>query len=120
VLRPFVLLIAFQFVGEALARLGGVPVPGPVIGLALLAVAATATPALFAEVEGTADLILRHLSLLFVPAGVGVLQHLDLFRRELLPLAAVLVLSTVATLLVTALVFALLSRGHADEGSPRP
>ena len=105
-LRPFVLLVLLQFVGEALARLGGVPVPGPVIGLALLMLMAVAVPWVFREVEETADTILRHLSLLFVPAGIGVLGHLDLLRRELLPIAAVLILSTVATLLATAVTFA--------------
>ena len=120
-LRPFVLLILLQFAGEALARLGGVPVPGPVIGLALLAVIAIAVPRVFSEVEGTADTILRHLSLLFVPAGIGVLGHLDLLRRELLPIAAVLILSTLATLLATAVTFALLARRQdAKRGSAEP
>lgn len=120
-LRPFVLLVLLQFVGEALARLGGVPVPGPVIGLALLMLMAVAVPWVFREVEETADTILRHLSLLFVPAGIGVLGHLDLLRRELLPIAAVLILSTVATLLATAVTFALLARRQdAARGSAEP
>ncbi|KAA2237776.1 CidA/LrgA family protein [Salinarimonas soli] len=115
-LRPLVLLILLQFIGEALARLGGIPIPGPVIGLALLALAAGMVPRLFSEVEATADTILRHLSLLFVPAGVGVLQHLGLIRREALPIVAVLLLSTLLTLLATALTFAWLAR---DEDAPR-
>ena len=66
-LHPFVLLVLLQFVGEALARLGGVPVPGPVIGLALLMLMAVAVPWVFREVEETADTILRHLSLRTAP-----------------------------------------------------
>ena len=116
-LRPLVLLIAFQFAGEAAARLGGLPVPGPVLGLALLAVATAVLPRLYAEVEPFADLVLRHLSLLFVPAGVGMVQHLGLLRRELLPILGVLVLSTAVTLAVTALTFQALARGR-DGGRP--
>jgi putative effector of murein hydrolase LrgA (UPF0299 family) len=110
-LRAFVLIVLIQFGGEAVARLTGLPIPGPVLGLAFLALAATAWPRLFETVEATADHLLRHLSLLFVPAGVGVLQHLGLLGREWLPLVGVLVFGTLITLVVTALVFVVASRG---------
>ena len=115
-LRAFVVIVCFQFAGEALSRLAGLPVPGPVVGLALLVLAALAWPALQREVEGVADLLLRHLSLLFVPAGVGVLQYLDLLRREWLPLLAVVVISTALTLAVSALAFTAMARrgGRGD------
>jgi holin-like protein len=110
VLRAFVVIVCFQFAGEALSRFAGLPVPGPVVGLALLVLAALAWPALQREVEEVADLLLRHLSLLFVPAGVGVLQYLDLLRREWLPLLAVVVVSTALTLAVSALAFTAMAR----------
>lgn len=109
-LRAFVVIVCFQFAGEALSRLGGLPVPGPVVGLTLLVAAAVAWPGLQREVEEVADTLLRHLSLLFVPAGVGVLQYLDLLRREWLPLLAVVVLSTALTLAVSALAFAAMAK----------
>ncbi len=116
-LRAFVVIVCFQFAGEALARFAGLPVPGPVVGLALLVLAALAWPALGREVEEVADLLLRHLSLLFVPAGVGVLQYLDLLRREWLPLLAVIVVSTALTLAVSALAFTAMARrrGHGGD-----
>jgi len=116
-LRAFVVVVCFQFAGEALSRLAGLPVPGPVVGLALLVLAALAWPALGREVEEVADTLLRHLSLLFVPAGVGVLQHLDLLRREWLPLLAVVVLSTALTLAVSALAFAAMAKRGGGEGT---
>lgn len=114
-LRAFVVIVCFQFAGEALSRLGGLPVPGPVVGLALLVASALALPGLRREVEEVADTLLRHLSLLFVPAGVGALQHLDLLRREWLPLLAVVVVSTALTLAVSALAFAAMAR-RGDDG----
>ncbi|GGK39263.1 CidA/LrgA family protein [Salinarimonas ramus] len=116
-LHGFVLIVVFQYAGEAAARLAGLPTPGPVVGLAALALLAVAWPALYRVAEPTADALLRHLSLLFIPAGVGVLQHLDLLRAELAGLLAVLVLSTLITMGVTALVFALLAR-PAGESAP--
>jgi holin-like protein len=116
VLRAFVVIVCFQFAGEALSRFAGLPVPGPVVGLALLVLAALAWPALQREVEEVADLLLRHLSLLFVPAGVGVLQYLDLLRREWLPLLAVIVISTALTLAVSALAFAAMAKRGGRGG----
>ena len=114
-LQGFVLVVVFQYAGEAAARLLGLPTPGPVVGLAALAVLAILWPALYRTAEPTADALLRHLSLLFVPAGVGVLQYLDLLRAELVPLLAVLVLSTLVTMVVTALVFAALAKPMAQD-----
>ncbi len=113
-LHGFVLIVVFQYAGEAAARLSGLPTPGPVVGLAALALVAIAWPAVFRIAEPTADALLRHLSLLFIPAGVGVLQYLDLLRAEIAPLAAVLVLSTLITMGVTAFVFALLARPSTE------
>jgi Na+/proline symporter len=60
------------------------------------------------------DAILRHLSLLFVPAGVGLIAFGDRLAREGLQIVIVLVLSTAITMTVTALVFRALTRD--DEG----
>jgi holin-like protein len=62
------------------------------------------------EIGATADTLLKHLSLLFVPAGVGVVQHLSLLGHEGLRLILVVVLATVITLVVTALTFEYLAR----------
>lgn len=116
-LRAFVVIVCFQFAGEALSRLAGLPVPGPVVGLALLVITALAWPALQREVEEVANLLLRHLSLLFVPAGVGVLQYVDLLRREWLPLLAVVVVSTALTLAVSAIAFTAMTKRGGGKGT---
>jgi putative effector of murein hydrolase LrgA (UPF0299 family) len=61
-------------------------------------------------VENAARGLLAHLSLLFVPAGVGVVQKLDLIAAHGVAIMAVLALSVVATLLVTVATFLLASR----------
>ena len=70
-LEGLTILIVLQLAGEILAGLTRAPVPGPVIGLALLVGYALWRGALPKAVEEAGDGILRHLSLLFVPAGVG-------------------------------------------------
>jgi holin-like protein len=118
-IRGFFILLVFQLVGEVLARGLARPAPGPVIGLALL-VAALALygrsrpfdeEALAAsDLEQASRGLLAALPLLFVPAGVGVIQYLGLLRDQGVALAAALVVSTVATLIATVGVFLLVKR----------
>ena len=102
-LTGLTLLLALQTGGELLARAFALPIPGPVIGLLLLLVALRAH-FVRARVAAVADFLLTHLSLLFVPVGVGVIVHLDLLGRHGLRLGVVIVVSTAVGLAVTALV----------------
>jgi holin-like protein len=95
-------LLALQSVGEAMARLLQLPFPGPVVGMMLLLLALRWSP-VRDSVAGVAEFLLAHLSLLFVPVGVGVMTHLDLLGRYGLRLLLVIVLSTWVGLAVTAL-----------------
>ncbi len=115
------LLLACQLVGEVLARALGLPVPGPVIGLGLLfaGLALRRRPAPAAVDEG-ADTLLRHLSLLFVPAGVGVVQYLPLLADQWLAVVASVVGSAVAAIAVTGLVLQLLTRSSSRTDQPEP
>ena len=111
-------LLVFQLVGEALNKALQLPVPGPVLGLILLLFCLRLLPSLRLQIGQSADAILAHLSLLFIPAGVGVI----LYFRELLAsgwaLIAVLLVSTWVGLAVTALVAqALIKRSKSASGS---
>lgn len=96
-------LLTFQLAGEAATQLLKLPVPGPVIGMMMLAVALMTWPALAEQLRGMVDGLLGNLGLLFVPAGVGVSLHLHLLEREWLPITAALLVSTVAGIVVTGL-----------------
>ena len=115
-LGALTILLVFQLIGEVLAQLFALPIPGPVIGMALLFVALALRGGPSAELRDTAQNLLQHLSLLFVPAGVGVMLHFHRIGDEWLPLTAALVGSTLLTIAVTALVLrALMRRAGAPE-----
>ncbi len=101
-LRGMVWLLVFQSVGELLARGLALPLPGPVIGMVLLLLALR-WPAVQKPVEECAGFLLSHLSLLFVPVGVGVMTHLSLVSQYGARMLAVVVLSTLCGLAVSAL-----------------
>ncbi len=97
-------LLVFQTIGEVLSFALKLPVPGPVIGMALLVLWLRVRPQAYARLRETSVGLLKHLSLLFVPAGVGVMLHAARLADEWLPIAAALVLSTALAIAVTALV----------------
>ncbi|MCS0589191.1 CidA/LrgA family protein [Massilia norwichensis] len=103
-LQAFAVLLVFQCLGEGLVFLFGWPVPGPVTGMLLLLAALVAVPRLQDVVESGASELLRHLSLLFVPAGVGIVVAASSGSGQWLAIAASVVASTLVTLAVTALV----------------
>ena len=119
-LEALTLILICQLVGEASVLFTGLPVPGPVLGMLLLLAWLFLRGGVPESVGRTADTLLAHLSLLFVPAGVGVLVHWERIRGQWAAIAAVLVLSTLVTLAVTAATMAAMSRlagrGEADGG----
>jgi holin-like protein len=113
-LAAITLLLVYQLIGEVIALVFALPIPGPVIGFAALFLTLVARGAVSEELRETANGLLAHLSLLFVPAGVGVMAHLSRLRDEWLPISVALVGSTAITIAVTALVMrGLLRRKHA-------
>jgi holin-like protein len=113
------LILLCQLAGEVIVRGLGLPMPGPVLGLLLLLLLLLARdrlnllargPLQRDGVESASRGLLANLSLLFVPAGVGVVQKLDLVAAHGIAVAAVLVVSVVVTLLVTVATFLVASR----------
>jgi len=98
------LLLVYQLVGELLVRALVLPVPGPVIGMGLLFLTLLARGSVSDELRTGSTDLLQHLSLLFVPAGAGVMLHVHRVASEWLPITVALVFSTLAGLAVTALV----------------
>ena len=109
-------LLVFQLAGEVAARGLNLPVPGPVLGMLFLFIALVLRGGPGHELQATGSTLLQHLSLLFVPAGVGIMVHLHRVADDWLPLLLSLLISTAATLVVTALTMKLCMRGQAAQG----
>lgn len=118
-LGALTVLLVFQLIGEVIVQLAGLPIPGPVIGLLLLFLALCVRGGLAAPLRDTANGILQHLSLLFVPAGVGVMVHFARVSGEWLPILTAVLASTALAIAVSALVMRALMRGASDDGEER-
>ena len=113
-LRGITWLLLLQSMGEVISRGLHLPLPGPVVGMLLLLLALR-WPIVHNSVRVVAEFLLQHLSLLFVPVGVGVMTHLDVLGQYGVRIAIVIVLSTWISLAVTALVMRALMRVDGDD-----
>jgi putative effector of murein hydrolase LrgA (UPF0299 family) len=110
------LILCCQLAGELIVVAAGIPVPGPVVGMAILFVGLLVAGGIPAGLATVADALLSHLSLLFVPAGVGVIVHFALIGTDALPISVALVVSTLLTIAVTAWCMVFFTRGERERG----
>ncbi|WP_293646106.1 CidA/LrgA family protein [Thiolapillus sp.] len=103
-LNGMTLLLIYQLVGEIGVHMLQWPVPGPVLGMVLLFLTLLLRKGIPASIDSSSHVLLNHLSLLFVPAGVGMMVYLERLKQEWLPIVAALFLGTLITLSVSALV----------------
>lgn len=110
-------ILLCQLLGEVVTRGLGWPLPGPVLGMLLLLVflmprdrIRTKVPEFGRSLDTTGKGLLAHLSLLFIPASVGVVQRLDVLAEYGIGLVVALVVSTLVTLVVTVVTFVVVSR----------
>ena len=94
----FALLLVCQLAGEVFVVATGVPLPGPVVGMVILFIGLSLRGEIPTRLERLGQGLLSNLSLLFVPAGVGVMIHAELVGAEIIPIAVSLLLSTLLTI----------------------
>lgn len=110
------LILACQIAGEVVAKVARIPVPGPVIGMVILFCGLLLRRGMPEGLEASGGFLLRILPLLFVPAGVGIVTHLDVLTRSWAAFAGAVVVGTAATIAVTGLVMQFAMRRSARGG----
>jgi holin-like protein len=114
-LSALTLLLLLQLIGEIFVQFFALPVPGPVIGLVLLFAALVVRGRLGDDLRSTANNLLQHLSLLFVPAGAGVMIYASRVADEWLALSVALVGSTLLSMAATALSLKFFLRHRSEQ-----
>ena len=114
-LEYFTLILVCELIGELAVTTIGAPFPGPVVGMVLLFVFLLFNGEVPKQLGNVSNALLNNLSLLFVPAGVGVMAHVNLLGADLWPLSVAMVASTLLTVAVTALVMVFLNKYTAKN-----
>lgn len=109
-LENLTIILLCQLIGEVITRMGKLPIPGPVLGMVILFGGLMIRNKMPQELESVGGFLLRYLSLLFVPAGVGVITNLDLLVKSWAPIAGAIIIGTMVTIAVTGLVMQYLNR----------
>ena len=109
-LNGITILLMYQLVGEVTSKLLQLPIPGPVVGMTLLFLTLLCLRQVPIALDSTSTSLLNHLSLLFIPAGVGVMVHFELLSAEWMPITIALILSTLLTITGTAAIMAIADR----------
>ncbi len=112
------IILLCQLAGEAISHALSLPIPGPVLGMVFmmlfLALKENMTPFssghAFYSAENTGKYILANMSILFVPASVGIIDKFDILAQYSGTLAVALVASTLLALIASAYTFMLVAR----------
>jgi holin-like protein len=118
-------LIGCQLIGELIRDACHLPIPGPVLGMFLLAAALVfhdrrrkpGADDARASLEQAAETLIAHMGLFFVPAGVGIIAEAGLLRQEWLPIVAALFGSTLLSIAVTGMVMQRVTRSSEQQGA---
>jgi len=100
--RGLAVIFGFYALGEMVSSGLHLPVPGSVLGMLFLLFALLSGAVKLEWVENEAEFLVKNMSVLFIPPGVGIILYLGLIRAQILPISLALVLSFVITLFVTA------------------
>ncbi len=116
-LQALTAILLCQLAGETISAASGLPLPGPVIGMVILFAVLVIRKGVPKDVGAVGEALLGNLSLLFVPAGVGIMKHAARLEDEAAAVVAALVGSTLVTIAVTALVMNRLGPGRIERRS---
>ena len=109
-IASFALILGFQVIGEALSLFFSLPVPGPVLGMVLMLFAFFLKDNLVDSIRPTAGVLLANMSLLFVPAGVGIMRHGERFMNEGIGIVVTILASTLIAMAVSGYVILLVQK----------
>jgi len=101
-LKGIITLLIFQFLGECIAKLFELLVPGPVIGMVLMLIFLMIRKSSFPSLDSAVFLHLRYLPLLFIPAAMGIITQFDVITKEFWAIFTALVFGTLIALAFSA------------------
>lgn len=113
-LKEFVILCACLFAGSILKSLIALPIPETIYGMAILFILFVTRALKTDNVRRASNVILDNMAFLFVPVGVGILEHFDLFKENFLAMFIITTVSTVIAMAVTMLVVTFIQKRRTN------
>jgi holin-like protein len=119
-IKQFCIIIGITFLGEVLKVLLPFPIPASIYGLLLMFGALCSGIMKLEQVEDTADFLVGIMPVLFIPAGVGLMKEWEILSQVWLPLAVIIVVSTITVMVVTGCVAqGIIQREKGEKGNQK-
>ncbi|MDP4146128.1 MAG: CidA/LrgA family protein [Bacillota bacterium] len=109
-LRQLMIILIVYFIGIALQLMFNLPIPGTVIGLILLFLALYFGIVKVEMIEDICEVLISHMSFLFIPAGVGLITSFGMLNGKIVPFIVIVIISTCVVWIVTAYVVTFLRK----------
>ncbi len=104
VIIGFLILLLFYFAGQVISYFIGGFIPGNIIGMILLFCALYFNLLKPARIKSISTGLTRNMAIFFVPAGVGLLESLDLLKQYWFSITVVSAISTIFVIVVVGLI----------------
>ena len=109
-LKQFSIILLILFIGQILQQKYGLPVPGTVIGMMILLFLLITKIIKIENIDKITKVLLDHLTLFFVPVGIGIITLFDKVKDIWCPLLIILFVSTIIVMAVTGLIVQILDK----------
>lgn len=100
-LRQFAIILFISLLGELLRILIPLPIPASVYGLVLMLVALTTGILKVHQVKEASDFLIEIMPVMFIPAGVGLLDSWPALQPVWVPVVLITLLTTIIVMVVT-------------------
>lgn len=100
-LKQFSIILFISFLGEILHMLIPLPVPASVYGLVLMLGALITGVLKLGQVRETATFLIEIMPVMFIPAGVGLMESWSSLQPVWLPVILITIVTTILVMAVT-------------------
>lgn len=100
--KGLLLLLIFQFIGESIAKLFTLKIPGAIIGLILLLIFLSIRKKSFNSLDSTVNFLLKYLLVFIIPAALGIITQVDEISKEFVAITISLFFGTIISIALSA------------------
>lgn len=103
-LKQLMIILGAYLLGVAIQLIFNLPIPGTVLGLIILFLGLYSGIIKVEMIEDMCEILISHMSFLFIPAGVGLITSFNLLSDNIVAFFLVILISTIIVWLITAYV----------------
>lgn len=103
-LQQLMIILGAYLLGVIIQTALSLPIPGTVLGLIILFLGLYSGIIKVEMIEDMCEILISHMSFLFIPAGVGLMTSFNLLSGKIIAFSLIILISTVIVWIVTAYV----------------